>query len=87
VADLALANRLPVAPHAGDMVQIHLHLALAHPACAILEYIPWLRECFEEPAQVREGRAIAPGAPGASTTLRADAKERFGVRLNGGATQ
>jgi L-alanine-DL-glutamate epimerase-like enolase superfamily enzyme len=87
VADLALANRLPVAPHAGDMVQIHWHLALAHPACTILEYIPWLKECFEEPVQVLHGRAMAPEAPGASTTLRSDAKERFGVRLNGGATQ
>jgi L-alanine-DL-glutamate epimerase-like enolase superfamily enzyme len=81
VADLALSHRLPVAPHAGDMVQIHAHLALAHPACTILEYIPWLRECFEEPVEVRDGDALAPRMPGAGTTLRRDARARFGVPL------
>ena len=81
VADLALSYRLPVAPHAGDMVQIHLQLALAHPACTVLEYIPWLRECFEEPAVVKDGFALAPQMPGAGTTLRSDAQERFGIRL------
>jgi L-alanine-DL-glutamate epimerase-like enolase superfamily enzyme len=79
VADLALCHRLPVVPHVGDMVQIHWHLALAHPACTILEYIPWLKECFEEPAAVREGRFLPPRMPGAATTLRPDALERFGV--------
>lgn len=86
VADLALADRLPVAPHAGDMVQIHLQLALAHPACTILEYIPWLRECFEEPAEVKEGHAVPPQRPGAGTTLRVDARERFGVNLKRSST-
>jgi L-alanine-DL-glutamate epimerase-like enolase superfamily enzyme len=81
VADLAQDRGLPVAPHAGDMVQVHWHLALAHPACVILEYIPWLRECFEEPALIREGRALPPATAGAATTLRADARERFGVPL------
>jgi len=80
VADLALAHRLPVAPHIGDMMQVHLHLAIAHRACRILEYIPWLRECFAEPASVRDGFFLAPEAPGAGTTLRPDARERFGVR-------
>ncbi len=79
VADLALSCRLPVAPHAGDMVQVHWHLALAHPACTVLEYIPWLGECFEEPATVRDGQALPPEEPGAGTTLRADVWERFGV--------
>jgi len=82
VADLALSYRLPVAPHAGDMVQVHWHLALAHSACTILEYIPWLKECFEEPAAIREGRALPPQMPGAGTTLRSDAGERFGVKLS-----
>jgi L-alanine-DL-glutamate epimerase-like enolase superfamily enzyme len=81
VADLALDHRLPVAPHAGDMVQIHWHLALAHPACVVLEYIPWLRECFEEPVVIKEGLTPAPVMPGAGTTLRGDACERFGVAL------
>jgi L-alanine-DL-glutamate epimerase-like enolase superfamily enzyme len=81
VADLALAHRLPVAPHAGDMMQVHLQMALAHPACVILEYIPWTLECFREPAQVKEGRFTPPQLPGAGTELRADAFNRFGVQL------
>jgi L-alanine-DL-glutamate epimerase-like enolase superfamily enzyme len=73
VADLALAHRLPVAAHVGDMGQVHVHLSLAHPACVLLEYIPWIRHCFEEPATVRDGSYVAPQHPGAGTTLRADA--------------
>jgi L-alanine-DL-glutamate epimerase-like enolase superfamily enzyme len=78
VADLAHANRLPVAPHIGDMMQIHVHLAFAHPACSCLEYIPWLRECFVEPATVKDGEFVLPQCPGAGTTLREDALSRFG---------
>src|SRR5581483_3536402 len=70
VADLALAFRLPVAAHVGDMMQVHLQLAAAHPACSVLEYIPWLRECFEEPATVKDGYYQIPQQPGAGTTPR-----------------
>lgn len=79
-ADLALAHHLPVVPHIGDMMQIHWHLALAHPACPMLEYIPWLRECFTEPATVREGNFVLPEEPGAGTTLRPEALERYGKK-------
>jgi L-alanine-DL-glutamate epimerase-like enolase superfamily enzyme len=81
VADLALAYRLPVAPHIGDMMQVHLQMALAHPACVILEYIPWLLDCFREPARVADGRFLPPELPGAGTELRSDAISRFGVSL------
>jgi L-alanine-DL-glutamate epimerase-like enolase superfamily enzyme len=77
VADLALAHRLPVAAHVGDMMQVHLHLSIAHRACCFLEYIPWLRECFHEPATVEDGHFVFPDCPGAGTTLRRDALERF----------
>lgn len=79
VADLALAHRLPVVAHAGDMMQVHQHLSFAHAASDWLEYIPWLRGCFEEPATVAESYFEIPQMPGAGTTLRADALERFGV--------
>jgi len=81
VADLARAHRLPVAPHIGDMMQIHLHLALAHASCSILEYIPWTRDCFVEPATITDGQFVSPVMPGAGTTLREDSMARFGVRL------
>ena len=77
-ADLALAHRLPVVPHIGDMMQVHLHLCIAHKACSMLEYIPWLRECFTDPATVEEGFFVLPQEPGAGTTLKIDAIERFG---------
>ncbi|MCC6127306.1 MAG: mandelate racemase/muconate lactonizing enzyme family protein [Pirellulales bacterium] len=78
-ADLAYAHRLPVVAHVGDMMQIHLQLSIAHPACEMLEYIPWLLECFEEPAAVEDGYYRVPRNPGAGTTLRKDAIEKFGV--------
>jgi L-alanine-DL-glutamate epimerase-like enolase superfamily enzyme len=77
VADLALAYRLPVAAHIGDMMQVHLHLSIAHPACRLLEYIPWMRDCFAEPATVRDGYFVRPELPGAGTTLKAGIIERF----------
>lgn len=77
VADLAFAHRLPVVPHVGDMMQIHLHTTLAHPASTMLEYIPWLRGCFVEPATVEAGYYRVPEAPGAGTTLTDDAFSRY----------
>jgi L-alanine-DL-glutamate epimerase-like enolase superfamily enzyme len=79
VADLALAHHLPVAPHIGDMMQVHVHLAIAHQSCKLLEYIPWTRECFVEPATVKDGFFVVPQAPGAGTTLRKEAVDRFAV--------
>lgn len=80
VADLAHAHRKPVVPHIGDMMQVHLHLAIAHPACTLLEHIPWMRACFVEPATVSDGRFAPPERPGAGTALRADALEAYHVR-------
>jgi len=79
VADLAHSFRLPVVAHIGDMMQVHLHLSIAHRACQMLEYIPWLRACFEEPATVRDGRFVTPVLPGAGTTILPDAMDRFRV--------
>lgn len=80
VANAASTHQLPVVAHVGDMMQVHLHLSLAHPACRELEYIPWLRDCFEEPATVCDGRFLPPRQPGAGTTLLPYALERFTIR-------
>ncbi len=80
VADLAHQHGLPVVAHIGDMAQVHLHLSIAHPACRMLEYIPWMRECFEEPVALQHGYFDLPHQPGAGTTLRPDAIDRWGVR-------
>jgi L-alanine-DL-glutamate epimerase-like enolase superfamily enzyme len=81
VADAAHAAGLPVAAHAGDMSQIHVHTSFAHPACVILEYIPWIQACFVEPALVRDGHFVRPELPGVGTTFRRDA-DRFCVQGN-----
>jgi len=82
VADLALAHRLPVAPHAGEMSQVHVHLSYWHPASSILEYIPWIKDHFEEPAAVEGGVFRLPQQPGAGTTLLASSLQEFGKTLS-----
>jgi L-alanine-DL-glutamate epimerase-like enolase superfamily enzyme len=43
-------------------------LCFAHPACSLLEYIPWLRDWMETPAKIEDGCYVAPEAPGAGLT-------------------
>jgi L-alanine-DL-glutamate epimerase-like enolase superfamily enzyme len=78
VIELASAHRLPVALHAGDMSQVHVHLSYACPPCTVLEYIPWIKDCFEEPANVVGGHFVLPQQPGASTTPTQAALAQFG---------
>lgn len=68
VADMAWCSNLPVVPHVGDMCQVHQHLCFAHPACTLLEYIPWLRDWMEDPAEVRDGYYLPPQSAGAGMT-------------------
>lgn len=77
VADLARCNNLPVVPHVGDMCQVHQHLCFAHPACSLLEYIPWLHDWMEAPAKIENGFYVAPDVPGAGTTPTRDALTRI----------
>ena len=77
VCETAHSYRLPVAPHAGDMSQVHVHLNYAHPACAVLEYIPWIKDCFTDPAEVVDGYFLLPQEPGAGTTPVPQAWERY----------
>jgi L-alanine-DL-glutamate epimerase-like enolase superfamily enzyme len=78
VADLAHAHRLPIAPHAGEMSQVHVHLSFWHPASGILEYIPWIKNHFADPIRVEAGRFIRPSLPGAGSTPLAGSFEAFG---------
>lgn len=74
VSMLARSFGLPVAPHVGDMGQIHQHLvlfnriALGHDLL-FLEYIPHLREHFLQPAVVRHGVYQTPQEAGSSSDL------------------
>lgn len=78
VADVALASRLPVVSHVGDMMQVHVQTAFAHPASNSLEYIPWLRGCFVEPATAKDGFFVRPELPGAGTEVTAEALKLYG---------
>jgi L-alanine-DL-glutamate epimerase-like enolase superfamily enzyme len=82
VADLALAYRLPVAPHAGEMSQVHVHLAFWHPATSVLEYIPWIKDHFEEPIAVEDGCYALPQRPGAGTTPLASSLAAHAVSVS-----
>ena len=77
VADAALGRRLPVVPHAGELGQIHVHMAYNHPACPMMEFIPWIKDAFEEPIVVKDGNFQKPVLPGASTTPTREALERY----------
>ena len=68
VAEMARCYSLPVVPHVGDMGQVHQHVCFAHPACGLLEYIPWLRDWMEDPAEVVGGFYVAPEMAGAGMT-------------------
>ncbi len=70
IANLAECWGLPLVPHLGDGAQVHQHLVAATSASPMIEYVPWLKECFEDPVQVREGQVLLPSRPGASTTFR-----------------
>ena len=75
VSLLAKEFGLPVAPHVGDMGQLHQHLvlfnhiAMGHEAL-LLEHIPHLRSHFVFPAQVSGGVYKTPQEPGASCDLK-----------------
>ncbi len=81
VAEAAWSRRLPVVPHVGDMGQVHVHLAIWHPATTMLEYIPWIMDCFVEPIAVKDGAYLRPEQPGASTTLTEEAVRRYAKPL------
>lgn len=81
VALLCARHGVPVAPHAGEMGQLHQHLM---PFVALrlggeqipLESIPHLRRWFEEPATIERGAYRLPATPGSSTGLTPEAFAR-----------
>jgi len=74
VSLMARKMGLPVAPHVGDMGQLHQHLVLfnhigmGHEA-HFLEYIPHVRQHFLHPADVSGGVYRIPQEPGCSCEL------------------
>jgi L-alanine-DL-glutamate epimerase-like enolase superfamily enzyme len=79
VAELALANRVSLIPHCGDLMRVHQHLGVGHPAVPMIECIPWLQHLFAEPADIRGGVFHVPMTPGASTTFDPGQFDRYRV--------
>src|SRR5260221_9850559 len=79
IAAHAASRGLRVVPHAGDMMQVHQHLAgtVLSEATPLLEFIPWTQDAFVERSVVRDGYLERPQAPGASTAIRADARSKW----------
>lgn len=86
VAQHAAARGLRLVPHAGDMMQVHQHLAgvVLSESPALLEFIPWTQDVFESPSVVNDGFAERPQTPGASTAVRQEAREKWQLRGVGG---
>ncbi|MFB9276636.1 mandelate racemase/muconate lactonizing enzyme family protein [Cohnella cellulosilytica] len=80
VAGLAAAYDVQICPHVGDMGQIHQHLVAATQNATMLEYIPWIRHIFVEPATVRNGYYALPEMPGASTEIIPEQFQKYRVR-------
>ncbi|MFE5027768.1 enolase C-terminal domain-like protein [Streptomyces sp. NPDC056656] len=82
VTGLAAARGLRVAPHAGDMMQLHQHLVGVGLSAAppLVEFIPWTQDAYAERSVVREGYLQRPQAPGASTAIVPEARHSWQVR-------
>jgi L-alanine-DL-glutamate epimerase-like enolase superfamily enzyme len=86
VASHAAARGLRIAPHAGDMAQVHQHLVatVLSEVPAMIEFIPWTQDAFLERTIVRDGCVERSQAPGASTAVDPAARERWQIRGVGG---
>ena len=81
VCDLAYEHELPVTPHAGDMAQTQIHMSIAHQSIELLEFIPWITHCFEEPLKINSGFFEHPQMPGAGTTIKNECMQEFGRKV------
>jgi hypothetical protein len=64
------------------MMQVHQHLAgvVLSESPALLEFIPWTQDVFEERSVVNEGFAERPQTPGASTAVLKQAREKWQLK-------
>jgi L-alanine-DL-glutamate epimerase-like enolase superfamily enzyme len=88
VAQHAAARGLRIAPHAGDMMQVHQHLVgtALSDVPPLVEFIPWTQDAFEQRSVVHEGYLERPQFPGASTAIHRDARRQWQIRGVGRVT-
>lgn len=82
VAHHAAGRGLRVVPHAGDMMQVHQHLVgtVLTETAPLVEFIPWTQDAFEHRSVVQEGFLERSHDPGASTAIRAEARQTWQIR-------
>jgi L-alanine-DL-glutamate epimerase-like enolase superfamily enzyme len=81
VAASASGRGLRLAPHAGDMMQVHQHLVgtVVGAAAPLIEFIPWTQDAFVERSVIRDGYLERPRLPGASTAIDPGARSRWQI--------
>lgn len=77
VAALAGISGKRVVPAGWTMMQIDQHLAAATSHCWMIEWIPWIRDIFQEPVQFEDGYIKVSDMPGAGTTIKSEALEKY----------
>ncbi len=82
VAQHAAARGLRVSPHAGDMMQVHQHLVgtVLTETPPLVEFIPWTQDVYEHRSVVHDGFMERSQHPGASTAVRAEARQSWQIR-------
>ena len=48
----------------------------------LLEFIPWIKDCFIEPLEIRSGYFDFPKNSGAGTTLTEEAMSKYGKKVS-----
>jgi L-alanine-DL-glutamate epimerase-like enolase superfamily enzyme len=86
IAAHAAGRGLRIAPHAGDMMQLHQHLVgtVVSEVPPLIEFIPWTQDAYRHRSVVHEGFLERPQEPGASTAVDPGARTRWQVRGVGG---
>ena len=79
VAGMARVSGLRIVPAGWTMMQIDQHLACATQDCWMIEWIPWIREIFEEPVRFEDGFVLVSDSPGAGTTIREEVLSKYAL--------
>ncbi len=79
IAALAACFNAPVIPHTADAGLVHQHLVAATPNAPMQEHVPFGKDVFQEPVDIREGYLYLPETPGASTDFIPAMFEKYRV--------
>ncbi|MEC3956948.1 mandelate racemase/muconate lactonizing enzyme family protein [Nocardia sp. CDC153] len=83
IAALAEREHLTLAPHFA--MEVHVHLAAAHPSEPWVEHFEWLEPLFDERLDIRDGRMHLSARPGLGVTISEQARawtvDRHRIRL------